>query len=122
MPYAANGQIGRDPLPGGVEISEEQYQQAMAGMLEGLHVQVVGGDFFVGALPDSAAPKEPTPAQLYEQRRNEILGALNQIDAASARPLRAILVGSATEEDRARLTALDDQAAALRAELAALPA
>lgn len=55
-------------------------------------------------------------------RRGEILADLERIDAASARPLRAILVGSATDADRARLTELDNQAAALRAELAALPA
>ena len=53
-------------------------------------------------------------------RASEILAALAVIDASSARPLRAILVGSATEEDRARLTELDEQAAALRAELATL--
>lgn len=53
-------------------------------------------------------------------RRAGILAELAAIDAASARPLRAILVGSATEEDRARLTELDEQAAALRAELATL--
>lgn len=53
-------------------------------------------------------------------RRAELLAELAAIDAASARPLRAILVGSATEEDRTRLTELDEQAAALRAELATL--
>lgn len=47
---------------------------------------------------------------------------LAAIDAASARPLRAILVGSATDEDRARLTDLDEQAAALRVALAGLGA
>lgn len=57
-----------------------------------------------------------------EERRAELLGELGAIDAASARPLRAILVGSATDEDRARLTELDEQAAALRLELAALEA
>lgn len=55
-------------------------------------------------------------------RRAELLTELAAIDAASARPLRAILVGSATDEDRARLTELDEQAAALRLELAALDA
>ncbi|PAV48509.1 hypothetical protein CK486_08655 [Pseudomonas sp. HAR-UPW-AIA-41] len=119
MPYAANGQISHDPLPGGVEISEAQYQQAMAGMLEGLHVQIVDGGLFVGELPVPPAP-EPTAEQLYMQRRAEILAELAAIDAASARPLRAILVGSATDDDRVRLAQLDEQAAALRAELAAL--
>ncbi len=55
-----------------------------------------------------------------EIRKAELLAELAAIDAASARPLRAILVGSATEEDRTRLTELDEQAAALRAELATL--
>lgn len=119
MPYAANGQISHDPLPGGIEISEAQYQQAMAGMLEAQHVQIVGGVFSVGALPEPVIP-EPTAEQLYWKRRAEIIIALSQIDAASARPLRAILVGSATNEDRDLLTELDEQAAALRAELAAL--
>lgn len=53
-------------------------------------------------------------------RSAEILEVLRIIDAASARPLRAILVGSATDADRARLTDLDSQATALRAELASL--
>jgi hypothetical protein len=55
-----------------------------------------------------------------QRRKAEILSELAAIDAASARPLRAILVGSATDEDRARLTELDEQAAALRVEMAAL--
>ena len=55
-------------------------------------------------------------------RAAEILVELAAIDAASARPLRAILVGSATDDDRARLAELDEQAAALRLELAALEA
>lgn len=60
-----------------------------------------------------------TPSQV-SSRRAELLNELAAIDGASARPLRAILVGSATEEDRTRLTELDEQAAALRAELATL--
>lgn len=65
MPYAANGQIGRDPLPGGVEISEEQYRQAIDGMLDGQHVQIVDGAFWVGALPgiESESTEQP-PAGL----------------------------------------------------------
>lgn len=63
------------------------------------------------------ASQVPSPEAV---RKAEILAELAAIDAASARPLRAILVGSATEEDRARLTELDEQAAALRAELATL--
>lgn len=56
-----------------------------------------------------------------DERRAVVLAELAAIDAASARPLRAILVGSATDEDRQRLAELDAQAAALRAELEPTP-
>ncbi|MFU6379091.1 hypothetical protein ACM792_28260 [Metapseudomonas otitidis] len=57
-----------------------------------------------------------------EVRRAEIMEALAAIDAASARPLRAILVGTATDGDRARLAELEEQAATLRIELSSLEA
>lgn len=60
-----------------------------------------------------------TPTQ-EDLRRAEIMAELAAIDAASARPLRAILVGSSTDDDRERLAELDQQAAVLRAELSAL--
>jgi hypothetical protein len=71
-----------------------------------------------GALREAAA----IAARLQETaaRRAEILVELDRIDLASARPLRAIVAGSATDEDRARLAELDQQAATLRAELASL--
>ncbi|SEC74711.1 hypothetical protein [Pseudomonas anguilliseptica] len=80
-------------------------------------------------IQSSWQPKTPAEAEalcaerlkpVASVRRAELLAELAAIDAASARPLRAILVGSATEEDRARLTELDEQAAALRRELATL--
>lgn len=57
-----------------------------------------------------------------EVRRAEIMDALAAIDVASARPLRAILVGTATDGDRARLAELEEQAATLRIELSSLEA
>lgn len=57
-----------------------------------------------------------------EMRRDLLIAELASIDAASARPLRAIVAGTATDEDRARLVELEGQAAALRAELEALRA
>lgn len=75
---------------------------------------------------------QPTPAKLKAAaaaaallresavRRGEIQASLDRIDLASARPLRAIVAGSATDEDRARLEELDQQAAALRLELSGL--
>ena len=70
--------------------------------------------------PMTAAEVAAHLAPVPPDQRIPILVRLTEIDAASARPLRAILVGSATDDDRARLVELDEQAAALRAELAAL--
>lgn len=70
------------------------------------------------------APEVPqlSPAEL---RRQEILGRLAEIDAASARPLRdvvgALVAGQPAPEFAAgKLAALEAEAATLRAELAGL--
>lgn len=70
------------------------------------------------------APEPVTPAAI---RRAEIEAELTAIDAASARPLRAILAatvsgGTADVEDVAKLAELEAQAKALRTELASLEA
>ena len=70
------------------------------------------------------APEPVTPAEI---RRAEIEAELTAIDAASARPLRAILVattsgGTADAADTAKLAELEAQAKALRTELASLEA
>ncbi len=76
-----------------------------------------------GAYPDgwSQTPPPPTQEELDARRRAEILAQLAEIDAASVRPLRAVVNGEAVQEDRDKLAALDAEAADLRAELAALP-
>ena len=58
----------------------------------------------------------------YRARQRTILDRLQAIDAESTRPLRAALAGAATQSDTDKLTALEAEAAALRAELAALNA
>ena len=68
-----------------------------------------------------------TPANPAAIRRAEIEAELTAIDAASARPLRAILTattsgGTADPEDVAKLAELEAQAKALRTELASLEA
>lgn len=70
------------------------------------------------------APAPVTPAAI---RRAEIDAELTAIDAASARPLRAILAatvsgGTADVADIAKLQGLEAQAKALRTELASLEA
>ena len=73
--------------------------------------------------PEPAPEPEPvTPAAI---RRAEIEAELTSIDAASARPLRAILAatvggGTADAADIAKLQSLEDQATALRSELVTL--
>lgn len=72
-------------------------------------------------------PTPPTPEELAEQRRMEILAELARIDSASSRSLRAILTSQATgkEPDKAdvkMLTEHEADAKQLRAELAKLNA
>lgn len=98
-----------------VEITNEEHALLINGQAGG---KVIGVD--AAGRPSLQDPPPPSPSELAARRRTELLDALSAIDAASARPLRVILVGSATDADRARLTELDEQAAALRAELATL--
>lgn len=70
MPYAADGRLSHDPIEGGIEITEQQYQQGLAGMLAGEHVQIADGAFFVGPLPvvEPEPEPEPTPDEIKAQR------------------------------------------------------
>lgn len=61
MPYAAEGRLSRDPIVGGIEITEQQYQHGLSGMLVGEHVQIIDGGFFVGPLPEPAPEPQPEP-------------------------------------------------------------
>ena len=89
--------------------------------------QLVDGVFVA---PPEYPPIDPpmiTPANPAAIRRAEIEAELTAIDAASARPLRAILTattsgGTADPADVAKLTELEAQAKALRTELASLEA
>lgn len=63
-----------------------------------------------------------TEAELTHQRIFEIQQELTANDLASVRPLRAKVAGTATEFDDDRLVELEEQAQALRAELATLRA
>jgi hypothetical protein len=78
----------------------------------------------LGPLPPGALLEAPalTATEIAAARRGEILGRLSAIDQESVRPLRAITDDTGTDFDRQRLSALDAEAATLRAELATLPA
>ncbi len=70
MPYAADGRLSHDPIEGGIEITEQQYQHGLAGMQAGEHVQIVDGAFFVGPLPvvEPEPEPEPTPDEVKALR------------------------------------------------------
>ena len=61
---------------------------------------------------------EPTPEEQKQARIAEIKSRLLEIDLESVRPLRAKAYGTATPEDDAKLAAMEQEAEALRAELA----
>lgn len=60
MPYAAENQISQDPIEGGIEITDEQYQAALDGMLAGKLVSIDGG-FAVVDPPEPESPEAPEP-------------------------------------------------------------
>ena len=63
----------------------------------------------------------PDPQIIENERRvQEIKQRLAEIDTESIRPLRATVDGSATEFDTQKLAALEQEATALRSELASL--
>ena len=64
--------------------------------------------------------KEYTAEDAKQARTAEIKSRLLEIDLESVRPLRAKAYGTATPEDDAKLAALEQEAGALRAELAGL--
>ena len=69
---------------------------------------------------DALRYPEPSPEEQKQLRIDEIKSRLNEIDLESVRPLRAKVHGAATPEDDAKLAALEQEAEALRAELAGL--
>ena len=68
-----------------------------------------------GELIDVKSP-EPTT----EEKIAELKQQLSALDLQAVRPLRAIAAGTATDEDKSRLTEIELQAETLRAEIANL--
>jgi len=58
--------------------------------------------------------------QARESERAAILAELDALDRRSARALRAVVAGTATDEDKAKLVQIETEAVALRARLAEL--
>ena len=100
-----------------------QFAQVPADVTAGSTYNPITDTWTIAPVPESApAPDPVTPAEI---RRAEIEAELTGIDAASARPLRAILAattsgGTADAADIAKLQGLEAKATALRSELATL--
>lgn len=71
-------------------------------------------DFIPEETPEERAAREG------RLRAAEIARRFAEIDRERIRPLAAIAAGTATDEDRNRLTALEEEATALREELSGL--
>jgi hypothetical protein len=104
MPYAANGRITTDNFEGAIEITEDQYQEALLGMMLGLIVTIDDGFKVEVPVPPEPSPMpEPTPEELRVQaiaQRDQHL-ALAAIRIAPVQD--AIDIGEATDDE---LTAL----------------
>jgi len=47
MPYAAEGLISTDPIEGGIEITDEQYAEAINALISGQLVKVENGQMVI---------------------------------------------------------------------------
>lgn len=88
MPYAAENQVSTDPLDGGIEITQGQYQQAIAGMLEGKIVTIDGG-FAVVDPPTHEDEPTPEPEPSLEEVQAQQIAIINDAFEAAAQALTA---------------------------------
>ncbi|MFL1526833.1 tail fiber assembly protein [Pseudomonas sp. O230] len=78
MPFAANAKISTDDFEGAIEITDDQYLQALEGMQTGLLVTIDGG-FQVLPPPEPPEPELPPEPTLDElkarasMQRDELL-------------------------------------------------
>ena len=106
MPYAINGQVSTDPIEGAVEISDEQYREAVDGMCSGLIVSIDGG--FSVALPPVPEPPPVVPPTAEELRAAALAQRDSLMAVATARmaPLQdAADIGNSTDAEAKTLIA-----------------
>ncbi|SHJ72386.1 hypothetical protein ACQ0P8_16255 (plasmid) [Halodesulfovibrio aestuarii] len=107
-------------------ISEDNFLQLLRDQERGMAIQPDENGHPVTVTPPPAPePPAPTEQELAQQRITEITQQLTANDLASVRPLRAIFDAQKkgvepNALDEARLTELEEQAQALRAELVTL--
>lgn len=92
MPYAANGTISTDAIEGGIEISDQQYAEAIGALMDGRTVSIENG-FEIVDVPPPAEPEMPEEPELTLVEWQAILTANIDADAETSR-LRYITGGS----------------------------
>jgi len=107
MPYAINGSISTEPLDGAIEITEEQYRDAVDGMCDGMTVSIEGGVLSIAFPAPLELPPETPPTQ--EELRAKALAVrdgLMGVATARMAPLQyAVELSAATDTEIAALEA-----------------
>lgn len=100
MPYAANNQISTSLIEGGIEITTEQYGQALTGMKQGKLVSVDAGFALVDQpepeAPPAPEPIEPGPPQSVTRRQ----GRLALLDAGKLLEVENMIAAMADPTER----------------------
>ena len=122
---ASDVRVTSDMIP----VSRELWNQLLDEQSEGKEIVFYNGEVFTAepgryyvdasGVWQKKSDQEFVNEQLQlqnERRKNEILSELENLDQQAVRPLRAQTVGLATDDDIARLTEIEQQAAALRTE------
>lgn len=79
MPYAANDAISRDPIRGGIEITDEQYAVGLDALLAGHSITIDGG-FSVGPAVEQAPSDDPESNQpALQDYDNALMGLFDSV-------------------------------------------
>lgn len=75
MPFAANGKLSTDTIPGGMMITHNQYLAGLAGMLAGKVISIDGGFQILDQAveePSTGEPYQPTASDVDAERDRRI--------------------------------------------------
>lgn len=79
--FASDGMVATSPLEGGIEISEQEYHDAIEGMLAGKEVRIEEGALVVDfpSEPEPEPEPEPTLEEIIERYQWAIEGHVNAV-------------------------------------------
>lgn len=84
MPYAAYNHVAKDSFDGSIEISEDQYREAIDALTGGLHVTIDGGFSIIpppGPEPTPEAPEQDPVDRESMWRYDRLLVIARQLQA-----------------------------------------